>query len=142
MNPKILVVDDESDITHAVCLTLSIFQPTWEVIESHDGYTALTKIVAERPNLVLLDLAMPKMDGFETLHRLRQFSAIPVVIFSAKYEAAYKEKALAYGANAFLPKTADPSVVIKTIQEELDTALHCIPAQRESLLTGWEYNGK
>ncbi len=119
MNPKILIVDDEPDITHAVRLTLSIFQPTWDVIEAYDGATALTKITEERPNLVLLDLAMPEMDGFETLHRLRQFSAIPVIIFSAKDEATYKERTLAEGANDFLSKTVSPNHFVEVIRKLL-----------------------
>ena len=120
MNPKILIVDDEPDILHAVHLSLSIFQPTWEIIEADDGYQAMQKFTLQHPDLVLLDLAMPKMDGFETLAQIRQVDETPVIIFTAKYESAYREKALAYGANAFLSKTVDPSIFITTIQKELD----------------------
>lgn len=122
MCKKILIIDDELDFTRAVRLTISIFQPGWEVIEAHDGNSGRIKFLATHPDLVLLDISMPGIDGLEVLKQLRHLSKTPIIILSARDEATYKPQALALGANDFLPKPINPPLFINTIKQELATA--------------------
>lgn len=122
MSTKILIIDDESDITRAVRLTVSIFQPDWTVIEANNANSGRVKFLTTHPDLVLLDISMPDMDGLELLRQIRRISKTPVIILSAKDESTYKPKAMAFGANDFLPKPIDPPLFIDSIKHQLALA--------------------
>jgi len=122
MSTKILIIDDECDVTRAVRLMISIFQPTWTVIEAHDANSGRVEFLTAHPDLVLLDISMPDIDGLELLKQIRRISKTPVVILSAKDEATYKPQVMALGANAFLPKPIDPLLFIDSIKHQLEIA--------------------
>ncbi len=102
---KILVVDD---IPLNVLLVKKMLTPLgFDTIEAEDGVVAMEKIAAERPDLVLLDLMMPRMDGFEVLRRLRANDAtksIPVIILSALNSNDDVAKGIAMGAEDYITK--------------------------------------
>jgi CheY-like chemotaxis protein len=102
---KILVVDD---IPLNVLLVKKMLQPLgFETSEAEDGVVAMEKIAAQKPDLILLDLMMPRMDGFEVLKRLRakdDTKSIPVIILSALNSNDYVARGIAMGAEDYITK--------------------------------------
>ena len=101
---KILVIDDEIDMTRAIHLTINVQEPTWIVIESNSGENGLLKLEEEKPDLVLLDLRMPDLTGFEVLKLIRQFSNVPVIILTVENDELNEVKALDKGADDYIVK--------------------------------------
>jgi DNA-binding response OmpR family regulator len=102
---KILVVDDEEDILHFLELVLA--EKGYEVLSASDGHEALTRAQIERPDLVLLDIMMPQMDGWEVLKLLRvdpSTAGIPVAMLSARTEARDRVQGLQEGAIDYICK--------------------------------------
>ena len=102
---KILIVDDEDDILHFLELVLR--EKGYEVATASGGHEALTKAQLERPDLVLLDIMMPQMDGWEVLKLLRVdegTSHIPVAMLSARTEAKDRVQGLQEGAIDYICK--------------------------------------
>ena len=99
---RILVVDDEPLITDS--LRYSLQREGFEVSVAHDGAEALRLAEADPPDLVVLDLIMPKMDGLEVVRRLRAASAVPVIMLTARGEEADRVAGLELGADDYLAK--------------------------------------
>ena len=94
----------------------------YEVISSSNGLFGLRKAREDNPSLLILDVMLPGLDGFEVCHRLREDPAtasIPVIILSAKGQDTDREAALKVGANEFYAKPADRVVLLKKIAELL-----------------------
>ncbi len=100
----ILIIDDEPDVTRAVKLAITIQEPDWEVIEVNDGERGLDLIDSEEPDLVLLDLSMPGMQGFEVLEQTRLFSNVPVIILTVRNDELDKVRGLELGADDYIVK--------------------------------------
>lgn len=99
---RILVVDDEPGIL--VYVGANLRQQGYEVQSVRNGQEALDAAALHPPDLVVLDLAMPVMDGFTTLQRLREWTQVPVVVLSAHADEADKVRALDLGADDYLTK--------------------------------------
>ena len=99
---KILVVEDEKSISHFISSTLS--NNGYDPMEAHSGKEALSKISSYCPDVVILDLGLPDMDGLEILRELRTWSSLPVVVVSARTHERDKVEALDLGADAYLTK--------------------------------------
>ncbi len=108
----ILVVDDESAIQRFICISLRA--SGYEVITANNGNEALEMVDVKKPDLVLLDVFMPGMDGLEVLKKIRTSSSMPVLVTSARTFIA--EKAMGLGANDFISKPFTPDFLIKKIQ--------------------------
>lgn len=102
----ILVVDDEPPIVRLVKAKLRI--DGYEVITASRGEEALVSVQQDSPDLVVLDVMMPDMDGFETLRRIRQFSNVPVVMLTARGGDMDKLKGLQSGADDYITKPFNP----------------------------------
>lgn len=100
----ILVIDDERDVTRAVSLTLKLQEPTWQVLMAHSGEQGLELLATHQPDLVLLDLQMPDLHGFEVLQRLRLFSDVPVIILTVRDDELDKVRGLQLGADDYIVK--------------------------------------
>ena len=98
----ILVVDDEVSIIRFVSARLR--KEGYEIITASNGEEALLRAEEENPTLVLLDIMMPKMDGFEVCRRLREWSEVPIIMLSAKGEESDKVKSLDLGADDYVTK--------------------------------------
>jgi DNA-binding response OmpR family regulator len=101
----ILVADDDEDILALVSLRLR--RLGYRVVEARDGEEALTEVARERPALVILDLMMPRADGYEVIRRLRagpETASLPVVVLSARARSADAAAGLEAGADAYLSK--------------------------------------
>jgi two-component system KDP operon response regulator KdpE len=99
---RVLIVDDEAQIRRALRTGLSGHGYAVEVAE--DGEAALAAIAAHPPDVVVLDLVMPGVDGFEVLRQLREWSRLPVIVLSAHGEERDKVEALDLGADDYLTK--------------------------------------
>lgn len=100
--PLVLVVDDDSRILRLV--TMNLQSQGYRVTSAQDGSEALEQAALEPPDLVVLDLALPTMDGLQTLRQLREWSEVPVVVLSAYGEEPRKVQALDLGADDYVTK--------------------------------------
>jgi len=101
---KILVVDDDPYLLDALKLGLELQWPGCEVVGARDGGSALVLCSSEHPDIVLLDIMMPDVDGFEVLRALRRSSEVPVIMLSVRREEQDKVRALELGADDYIPK--------------------------------------
>jgi DNA-binding response OmpR family regulator len=118
---RILVVDDEIYIVHI--LEFSLTMEGYDVLTASDGEEALKIIDAERPDLVVLDIMMPKLDGYEVCHRLREngvFQNLPVILLSAKGRPVDREAGLQAGADDYITKPFSPRKLVEKIRALLD----------------------
>lgn len=121
MTEALLIVDDEAEIREGVCLRLQLAGFTTRT--ANNGEECLAAVAVQHPPLIILDLLMPKMDGFQTLRCLREnptTADIPVIMFSANLRD--EQKALEAGASYFVQKPYDGRQLIETI--------HCTLNQR------------
>ena len=114
---KILVVDDEPRMVQLIALNLKL--EGFEVISSQDGFQALEKVTREMPDLVLLDIMMPDMDGFETLRRIREISNVPVIFLSVKSQEPDRVHGLDLGADDYITKPFSPRELVSRIKAVL-----------------------
>jgi two-component system KDP operon response regulator KdpE len=108
------LVDDEERILNF--LKAKLKATGYEVLTASNGIEALEQAQGQSPDLMVLDVVMPKLDGFETLKRLRAFSSIPVLILSARGGDVDKIKGLALGADDYLPKPFNPDELVARIE--------------------------
>ena len=99
---KILVVEDEKSIAHFISSVLSA--NGYEAVQARSGSEALSMISSHCPDLIILDLGLPDMDGLEILRQLRSWSSLPVVVVSARSHEGDKVSALDLGADDYLTK--------------------------------------
>ena len=123
---KVLLVDDEEKILRFLALKLKLFG--YQVITAVDGQEALEQAKATDLDVVVLDILMPVIDGFEVLQQLRKFSNLPVIAISAKGDNA--ERAFDLGANDFITKPFKPDELVAKIEANLD---HKGPLSRANL---------
>lgn len=117
---KILVVEDDPASRELVAETLTLFG--YQVVEADNGEDALTQVHKEEPDLVLLDIEMPVMDGYAVLSQLRQdsrFASLPVLALTAYAMQGEKEKGLAAGFTAYLTKPIDA----RTLKTQIEKCL-------------------
>jgi DNA-binding response OmpR family regulator len=113
---KILIVDDEPDIVETVTIMLQARH--YEVITALGGEEGFTKARFERPDLVLLDIMMPDLDGYSVCSKLREDSHtknIPIIMFSAKGEASSINKSYKMGADSFIVKPFSLAILLDKI---------------------------
>ena len=125
MAEKILIVDDDSDVLDA--LTMVLESRGYQVITAQDGIEGLACLKAEKPDLMILDLLMPKMDGFGVMKELRdprwaEFGEMPILIQTAVREEAsrrrYKlETGVELGAADYVEKPTSPDILLARVKK-------------------------
>jgi two-component system alkaline phosphatase synthesis response regulator PhoP len=116
---KILLVDDEKDIVEF--LKYNLEQEDFEVLVGYNGEEALEKI-SQKPDLVILDIMMPKMDGFEVCKRIREikgFENIPIIFLTAKSGEMDEIKGLEIGASDYIQKPISPKKLVARVNSNL-----------------------
>jgi two-component system KDP operon response regulator KdpE len=98
----VLVVDDEPRMTRFIRMNLEL--EGYQVVEAHNGLEALDKVRADLPDLVILDVMMPELDGFETLEMLREVSSTPVIMLTVRADEEDKVRGLELGADDYVTK--------------------------------------
>lgn len=122
MPRKILAVDDEKHIVRLVQVNLE--RAGYEVVTANDGKEALQKVQDENPDLVVLDVMMPYMDGFEVLQNLRRNPAtreIPVIMLTAKAQDADVFKGWQSGVDCYLTKPFNPMELLSFVKRIFDS---------------------
>ena len=123
---KILFAEDEPDIQKVIKVTLK-FKGKFEVRFANNGVEALQMVKEERPALIILDVMMPKMDGYETCRQLKADAAtadIPVVFLTAKAQEKEIEEGLALGAMDYLKKPFEPDEFVEKVRSILQSLGH------------------
>jgi len=114
---KILAVDD--DRNNLKMLAFLLGEEGYEAITTDDGEQAIELVSTQHPDLVILDLMMPHVDGFEVCRRIRQTMDVPIIILSAKGETSDKVAGLELGADDYLPKPFEPSELLARVRAVL-----------------------
>lgn len=117
---KVLVVDDEAQILDVVSKYLT--REGFQISTARDGEAALTIFNANKPDLVVLDLMLPKVDGLEVFKRLRTISAIPVIMLTAKGEETDRIVGLELGADDYITKPFSPRELVARVKAVLRRA--------------------
>ena len=114
---KVLVVDDEPNIV--LSLEFLMQQAGFEVETAEDGVTALAKVEAAPPDLILLDISLPGISGFDVLEQLRQaplYAKLPIIMLTAHGREVEKEKGLALGADDYVTKPFSTQALVEKVQ--------------------------
>ena len=121
--PRILVVDDELDLVAVLRMGLEI--QGFEVIEAMDGEEGLRRARQDRPDLMVLDLMLPKMDGYKVCRALKydeRYRSLPIIILSARSGDQDRKLALDMGADLFMTKPYEISDLVAKIRQKLTGA--------------------
>jgi len=117
---KVLIADDHPEAVELVRVTLE--DEDYEIVDTFNGKETLKKARVEKPDIVLLDVVMPKMDGFEVCRQLRkdpQTKEILIVVLTAKGQEVDKERGRKVGADDYITKPFSPSALLIKIEEIL-----------------------
>ncbi|WP_147820007.1 response regulator [Salidesulfovibrio onnuriiensis] len=117
MNETILIVDDDVKLREILREYFEEYGHT--ILELPDGTTAASTVAAKRPDIVLLDVMMPRMDGFEVLREIRGVSRVPVIMLTAKGEDSDRIVGLELGADDYIPKPFNPRELLARIRAVL-----------------------
>ncbi len=117
INKKILVVDDEERMLRFIRLNLE--HDGFQVIEAVKGHEALDKMRTGMPDLILLDVMLPDLDGFEVLKMVREISSIPIIMLTAKGEEDDRVKGLELGADDYVTKPFSPRELVSRVKAVL-----------------------
>ena len=120
MNPLILIAEDDADIR--ALLRLYLEGDGFRVLEAEDGTTALVLAREHAPDMAILDIMMPGMNGFELTRALRKYSEIPILILSAKSQDNDKILGLNLGADDYITKPFNPVEIVARVKAQLRRA--------------------
>lgn len=134
--PRILVIDDESQIRHF--LRISLKTDGYDIIEAENGEQGLAHAARTQPDLIVLDLGLPDMDGPEVLRSLREWSAVPVIVLSVRDRESEKVRALDLGANDYVTKPFGVDELLARVRAQLRL---CSALKGESLQPGYFDDG-
>ncbi len=126
---KILIVDDDANI--AELISLYLIKECFDTLIVHDGEEALKSFSTYAPDLILLDLMLPGIDGYEVCRELRKVSSVPIIMLSAKGEIFDKVLGLELGADDYMIKPFDSKELVARVKAVL-RRLHVVPSQISS----------
>jgi two-component system KDP operon response regulator KdpE len=118
---KLLIIEDDADLVKALEVYFS--RVGYQVIAAANGLEGLQRLYDERPDIVILDIAMPKMDGWEVCRRIRDLSNVPIVILTARVQEDERVKGLRLGADDYVVKPFS----LKELEARLETVLRRVP---------------
>ena len=123
--PRILVVDDEQSITEWVAQEIKAEHPNFEIFQANDGYAAGEIVASSNPDVVILDLRMPGLDGFEVCHRIKakeETKTTAIIAITAHHSQKAEHRILESGARAYFKKPLDIDVLIAEVESALADA--------------------
>lgn len=129
-NPTILVVDDEQSISEVVSLYLT--RSGYDVTVVHDGKAALQALIKQKPDLVVLDLMLPGIDGWEITRRLRAEGNTPIIMLTARKEESDRILGLEMGADDYVVKPFSPQELVSRVRAVLRRAQTATPTPAPS----------
>ncbi len=128
---RILVVDDEPRMIRFIRMNLEL--EGYQVSEAPNGFEALNKVRDDLPDLVILDVMMPDMDGFETLRLLREVSQVPVIMLTVKADEEDKVRGLELGADDYVTKPFSPKELSSRVKAVLRRAEMPAPVEKSTI---------
>lgn len=131
MEPKVLVVDDEPALARALAINLRAHG--WQVVTAADGRSALDAAMTEHPDVVVLDLGLPDMDGTEVIAGLRGWTKVPIVVLSARQHGEDKVEALDLGADDYVTKPFAMNELMARLRAAVRRGQEAGPEQTEVL---------
>jgi len=126
---RILVVDDDKTLIRLMREALS--KADYDVITASNGIDALQEVYAKQPDLIILDVMMPRMDGWETAQRIRQVSQVPIIMLTAKDEESDKLKGFAAGVDDYVTKPFSFAEIVARVGAVLGRARQ-VPPERKA----------
>ncbi len=123
--PRVLIVDDEPAIQRFLKTALS--QDEFALFQAENGRAALSAVVTTKPDVILLDLGLPDLDGVEVIKRIRQWSQVPIIVLSVRDRETDKVKALDAGADDYLTKPFGVGELLARIRVVLRRSLQAQP---------------
>ena len=114
---RILVVDDEP--RYVWTMRVNLEARGYEVLVARDGREALSTVISQEPDLVILDIRMPEVDGYEVCRRIREFSAVPIIMLTALAQEANLIKGLSMGADDYVTKPFSIEVLMARVRAAL-----------------------
>ena len=130
MPEKILVVDDERPI--ADILKFNLEREGYQVLLAYDGEAAVELALRELPDVIVLDIMLPGLDGFEACRRIRERSAVPIIMLTAKEEESDKVQGLELGADDYVTKPFSPRELVARVRAILRRAQGSMSATEDS----------
>jgi twitching motility two-component system response regulator PilG len=140
--PTVLVVDDSPTVRKIVQMTLQ--REHIKVITAADGLSALTSVADNMPALILLDIQLPRMDGYHICHVIRknlQFRQIPIIMLSGKDGLFDKMRGRLAGSTEYLTKPFDSAELVRTVKKHLVNWEERMPVQQEGMRPRQRYRG-
>ncbi len=131
-NEKILVVDDDKNISELLRLYLQ--KEGYTVVMAHNGEDAISTFESEKPALMLLDVMMPKMDGWEVCRKIRANSNVPIIMLTAKGETFDKVLGLELGADDYVVKPFDPKEITARVKAVLRRTTQIEETKKDSVI--------
>lgn len=114
---RILVCDDEKEIVDAI--EIYLLQEGYETLRAYDGISAVEIAKKNDIHLIIMDIMMPKLDGIRAMKLIREFSAVPVILLSAKSEDVDKIAGLTYGADDYVTKPFNPMELMARVRSQI-----------------------
>ena len=131
---KILVIDDDPDISEALSISISVRWPDTTLLTAKDGGTGVDLVDRERPDVVILDVGLPDMSGFEVCGRIREFSDVPIIMLTVRDRPIDKVKGLETGADDYVTKPFNYMELLSRVQAALRRSHTAPPAQMDDAL--------
>jgi two-component system OmpR family response regulator len=117
--PKLLIVDDAPDMR--TLLAKYFQQASFQTITASTGQQALDRFRRDAPDIILLDLGLPDVDGIDVCRQIRAISAVPIAMLTKRQSAADRQLGLEAGATAYLTKPFDAATVLATVRQLLQS---------------------
>jgi len=131
--PCVLVVDDER--RYRELLELNLTRRGYRVLLAGDGVSALNALECEEPDLIILDLMLPDMDGYDVCRRVREHSIVPIIMLTAKAEEAHKVQGLRLGADDYITKPFGAEELLARVGAVLRRSQHAGAAPRQAFVS-------
>jgi DNA-binding response OmpR family regulator len=133
MAERILVVDDEPRFIRLIEANLQT--EGFEVLKAKNGKEAVDLVATQKPDLVLMDVMMPEMDGFQACERIREFSIAPIIMLTAKGDEEHKVRALNLGADDYVVKPFSATELLARVRAVMRRSQRTAPEFADSLFT-------
>ncbi len=131
MSKKILIVDDEP--RYVRLMEANLISDNYEVLKAYNGQQALEIVEDQKPDLVLLDVMMPVLDGFTTCERIRKFSTVPIIVVTVKGEEKDRVRGLDLGADDYIVKPFSATELLARVRAVLRRAAKPAPTAAPSV---------
>ena len=136
MDKTILIIEDEQPIVDIIKFNLQ--KEGYTILEAYDGADGLSLALGKSPDLILLDVMLPKMDGFEVCKKVREKSSVPIIMLTAREEEVDKVLGLELGADDYMTKPFSIRELSARIKANLRRTIIETPEQSENIITSGE----